>query len=97
MVSCGARWATIRCGAGRNGIGTATGATAAPGWLRGAAMAGSTLCGLAACGGIGAITWLEPLNASMMDSDITIYIDSATTETAYITTKKASSSVIRSA
>ena len=45
----------------------------------------------------GWICLLLPLKASMIDSDITRYLPSLTTETAYITTKNASSSVIRSA
>jgi hypothetical protein len=78
-------------------MGTAIGTIDEPGWPAGAAMAGWMLCGRTLVEGIGAITWLEPLNASTIDSDMTRYLPSFTTETAYITTKNASSSVIRSA
>ena len=47
--------------------------------------------------GGGAMTWLLPLKACSSDSDITRNLPSLTTDTAYITTKKASSRVIRSA
>ena len=79
------------------GIGTAIGTSDEPDWPAGAAIAGAMLCGRIRVGGSGAIAWLEPLNASISDSDITRNLPSLTTETAYITTKNASSKVIRSA
>src|SRR5690348_2092873 len=84
-------------GTGCGGIGTAIGTIDDPGWPAGAAIEGDMLCGLILVGGSGAITWLEPLNASISDSDITRNLPSLTTDTAYITTKNASSKVIRSA
>ena len=82
---------------GCGGIGTAIGTTEAPACPAGAAIEGLMLCGRTRVGGSGAIAWLEPLNASISDSDITRNLPSLTTETAYITTKNASSRVIRSA